>query len=83
MPKQDGQATVANRAPQCSQDVASDEAAAPHIGRLSVSAGMDAVTIGRARFFWQDVFHSGCEGCAAQRGLADTIRFAQNSAKRD
>ena len=31
MPKQDGQATVARRAPQCSQSVASVAAAAPHI----------------------------------------------------
>jgi hypothetical protein len=39
MPKQDGQATVARRAPQCSQRVAALEAAAPHMGQLSVSAG--------------------------------------------
>lgn len=50
MPKQDGQATVANRAPQCSQEVASEEAAAPHIGQLSVSAAMNGATIGRADF---------------------------------
>lgn len=37
-PKQDGQAMVARRAPQCSQRVASLAAAAPHIGQLSVCA---------------------------------------------
>jgi hypothetical protein len=39
-PKHDGQATVASRAPQCSHRAASVEAAAPHIGQFSVSAGM-------------------------------------------
>jgi hypothetical protein len=39
MPKQAGQATVASRAPQCSQRGESDEAAAPHIGQLRVSTG--------------------------------------------
>jgi hypothetical protein len=40
MPKQDGQATVASRAPQCSHWVQSDEAGAPHIGQFRVSAGI-------------------------------------------
>jgi hypothetical protein len=40
MPKQDGQAMVASRAPQCSQRVASEDAAAPHMGQFSVSAGI-------------------------------------------
>jgi hypothetical protein len=40
IPKQEGQATVASRAPQCSHCVESDEAAAPHIGQLSVSASI-------------------------------------------
>jgi hypothetical protein len=38
--KQDGQATVANAAPQCSQRVASLAAGAPHIGQLSDSTAM-------------------------------------------
>ena len=38
--KQEGQATVARRAPQCSQRVASLVAAAPHIGQFRVSAGI-------------------------------------------
>src|ERR1700677_1599880 len=37
-PKQDGHATVANRAPQCSHCVASLAAGAPHIGQFNVSA---------------------------------------------
>ncbi len=40
IPKQDGQATVARRAPQCSHFEASVAAAAPHIGQLKVSAGI-------------------------------------------
>jgi hypothetical protein len=40
VPKHFGQATVASRAPQWSQRVASVEAGAPHIGQFSVSAGM-------------------------------------------
>jgi hypothetical protein len=40
IPKQEGQATVASRAPQCSHCVESEEAAAPHIGQLSVSASI-------------------------------------------
>jgi len=40
MPKQEGHATVAKRAPQCSQRVASVAAAAPHIGQFKVSAGI-------------------------------------------
>jgi len=40
IPKQEGHAMVASRAPQCSQRGESDEAAAPHIGQLSVSAGI-------------------------------------------
>jgi hypothetical protein len=40
IPKQDGQATVARRAPQCSHREASVAAAAPHIGQLKVSAGI-------------------------------------------
>jgi hypothetical protein len=39
-PKQEGQATVARRAPQCSQRAASVDAGAPHMGHLSVSAGI-------------------------------------------
>src|SRR5882724_4289640 len=39
-PKQDGQATVASRAPQCSQRGESDEVGAPHIGQLSVSTAI-------------------------------------------
>src|SRR3954468_10759985 len=38
MPKQDGQATVASRAPQCSQFGASVRVGAPHIGQLRVFA---------------------------------------------
>src|SRR5207247_1805983 len=38
IPKHEGHATVASRAPQCSHWVASVEAGAPHIGQLSVSA---------------------------------------------
>jgi hypothetical protein len=38
MPKQEGQATVARRAPQCSQHEASLVAAAPHIGQFKLSA---------------------------------------------
>jgi hypothetical protein len=38
IPKQPGQATVASRAPQCSQQVASLDAAAPHIGQFKVAA---------------------------------------------
>jgi hypothetical protein len=45
MPKQEGQATVARRAPQCSQCVASLVAAAPHIGQFKVSAGMESQVI--------------------------------------
>jgi hypothetical protein len=41
IPKQDGQATVARRAPQWSQRVASVEAGAPHMGHLRVSAGIN------------------------------------------
>jgi hypothetical protein len=40
IPKHDGQATVARRAPQCSQLVASVAAAAPHIGHFKVSTGI-------------------------------------------
>jgi hypothetical protein len=40
IPKQEGQATVASRAPQCSHRLASLEAGAPHIGQLSVWAGI-------------------------------------------
>jgi hypothetical protein len=40
IPKQAGQATVARRAPQCSQRVASLEAEAPHMGQFNVSADM-------------------------------------------
>lgn len=40
MPKHDGHATVASRAPQCPQWVESVEADAPHIGQLRVSAAM-------------------------------------------
>jgi hypothetical protein len=40
MAKQEGQETVAKRAPQCSQWVASLAATAPHIGQLRVSACM-------------------------------------------
>jgi hypothetical protein len=43
IPKQEGQATVASRAPQWSHRGESEEAAAPHIGQLSVSAGMSKV----------------------------------------
>jgi excisionase family DNA binding protein len=42
IPKQDGHATVASRAPQWSQRAALVEADAPHIGHESVSAGMTA-----------------------------------------
>jgi len=45
IPKQDGHAMVASRAPQCSHFVALDEADAPHIGQFSVSAGMVRVQI--------------------------------------
>src|SRR5258706_9857863 len=45
MPKQEGQATVARRAPQWSQRVASVEAEAPHIGHLSVSASITQVIV--------------------------------------
>jgi hypothetical protein len=38
MPKQEGQATVASRAPQKLHFVESDEAAAPHEGQRRVSA---------------------------------------------
>src|SRR5436190_14360555 len=38
IPKQEGHAMVASRAPQCSHFVASDEADAPHIGQFKVSA---------------------------------------------
>jgi hypothetical protein len=40
MPKHFGQATVANRAPQCSQFGASLVTAAPHVGQLNVSIGI-------------------------------------------
>jgi hypothetical protein len=40
IPKQEGQATVARRAPQCSQQVASLAAAAPHMGQLRVAAAI-------------------------------------------
>jgi hypothetical protein len=40
IPKQAGQATVASRAPQCSQLGASVRADAPHIGQFKVSAAM-------------------------------------------
>jgi len=40
MPKHEGHATVASRAPQWSQRVAPVEADAPHIGQFNVSAGM-------------------------------------------
>jgi hypothetical protein len=43
IPKQEGHATVASRAPQWSHRDESVEAAAPHIGQLSVSAGMSKV----------------------------------------
>jgi hypothetical protein len=45
IPKQDGQATVASLAPQCSQQGESEAAAAPHIGQLSVSAGIVKETV--------------------------------------
>jgi hypothetical protein len=40
IPKHDGQAMVARRAPQCSHRGASVAADAPHMGQFSVSAGM-------------------------------------------
>jgi len=40
MPKQEGQDTVARRAPQCAQQVASVAAAAPHIGQFKVAASI-------------------------------------------
>jgi hypothetical protein len=40
MPKQEGQATVARRAPQCSQRAESVCAGAPQEGQLRVSAGI-------------------------------------------
>src|SRR5579872_2882406 len=40
IPKQEGQATVASRAPQCAHEVASEAAGAPHIGQFNVSASM-------------------------------------------
>jgi hypothetical protein len=40
IPKQDGHATVASRAPQWSHVEASLEAAAPHIGQFNVSIGI-------------------------------------------
>src|SRR5205809_447157 len=42
IPKQEGQATVAKRAPQWSQEVESVEAGDPHIGQFSVSASIDS-----------------------------------------
>jgi hypothetical protein len=42
MPKHEGQATVARRAPQCSHAVAALAQGAPHIGQLSVEASMIA-----------------------------------------
>jgi hypothetical protein len=38
MPKHEGHATVASRAPQCSHCVASLDVEAPHIGQFNVSA---------------------------------------------
>jgi hypothetical protein len=40
IPKHEGQATVASRAPQCRHLVASVEADAPHMGQLRVFASM-------------------------------------------
>jgi hypothetical protein len=40
IPKHLGQATVANRAPQCAQSEASLVTAAPHMGQLKLSIGM-------------------------------------------
>ena len=40
IPKHEGHATVASRAPQCSHEVASEAAGAPHIGQFNVSACM-------------------------------------------
>jgi hypothetical protein len=37
IPKQDGHATVANRAPQCPQEVASEATGAPHEGQFMAS----------------------------------------------
>lgn len=45
MPKQDGQATVARRAPQWSHCVDCGEAGEPHIGQLSVSASINEVIV--------------------------------------
>jgi hypothetical protein len=42
IPKHEGQAIVARRAPQCSHAVASLAQGAPHIGQLSVKASMIA-----------------------------------------
>jgi hypothetical protein len=40
IPKQDGHATIARRAPQCSHALAPAETGAPHIGQLRFSAGV-------------------------------------------
>lgn|GEM_PF-3362108 len=40
IPKQEGQATVARRELQCSQRVASEEAAAPQLGQFNDCAAM-------------------------------------------
>jgi len=40
IPKQEGQATVASRELQCSQRVASEEAAAPQLGQFNDCAAM-------------------------------------------
>ncbi len=45
IPKHEGHATVANRAPQCAQLVESVEAGAPHIGQLRVSPDMIALSL--------------------------------------
>jgi hypothetical protein len=45
-PKQEGHATVASRAPQCSQHAASEAAGAPHLGQSRVSADMAEIRVG-------------------------------------
>jgi len=44
MPKHEGHATVANRAPQCPHAGESLVAGAPHIGQLRVDASMKGIT---------------------------------------
>jgi hypothetical protein len=69
IPKQHGQATVASCAPQCAQLVVSVDAGAPHMGQLSVSAGIDSMPCLVSWFELEHNFKLRAEKAGAGRGI--------------